>query len=76
MRLLFEQANPFACLGQRHTRRQARETATDDEDVVGHCLLLIVNENRNSKFETRRDSRGSDSGPRTFIYATPLRDKP
>jgi hypothetical protein len=33
MRLLFEQANPFASLGQRHTRREARETATDNQRV-------------------------------------------
>src|SRR5208282_5326101 len=34
IRLLLQQTNPFACLGHRHTRREARKTATDDENVV------------------------------------------
>jgi hypothetical protein len=34
MLLLFQQANPLACLGQRHARREAGETATDDQGVI------------------------------------------
>ena len=37
--LLFQQANPLAGLGQRHARRQAGKTATDDENVERHFRL-------------------------------------
>ncbi len=36
MRLLFEQMHSLASFSQRHTRREACETATDDEDVKRH----------------------------------------
>src|ERR1019366_3279052 len=39
MRLLFEQTHLFAGIGQRHTRRQAGKTATDDEDIIRHGWL-------------------------------------
>jgi hypothetical protein len=32
--LLLEQANPLACFGQRHTRREASETTTDNDDLI------------------------------------------
>jgi hypothetical protein len=62
IRPLFEQANPLTCLRQRHTRGQAGETATDDENIMGHGPLQMVNENRNSKFETRHDFLVSSFG--------------
>jgi hypothetical protein len=36
VRLLFEQADPLARPSQRHTCRQTRETAADNDDLICH----------------------------------------